>query len=80
MCNCLLPNVNTKYIFLKRKKNLVASPDIGLVHAHTKADGGYDNQHLPLHPLILGLCAISCLQTCSIKAEHKRFRTNLCVF
>lgn len=37
---------------------VIASPDIGLVYSHTKADGGYNNQDLALHPLILDLCAI----------------------
>lgn len=58
-----------------------ASPDIGLVYSHTKADGSYNNQDLPLHPLILDLCAISCLQTCSIKAEVERLSPkSFCVF
>lgn len=67
---------NKKRIWL----NLIASPDIGLVYSHPKADGGYDDQHLPLHPLILDLCAISCLQTYSVKAEVKHLSPNLFVF
>lgn len=49
--------------------NLTSLPDIGFVDSHTKADGGYYHQDLPLHPLILDLCAIPCPQTYSGKAE-----------
>lgn len=44
-------------------------PDIGFVYSHAKADGSYNHQDLPLHPLILDLCAIPCLQTYSGRAE-----------
>lgn len=50
---------------LKRKttdqqgRDFVPSPDVLLIHPHTKADGRHDNQHLPLHPLLLHLRAIS---------------------
>lgn len=56
-------NVNSVVNHKVIRQNLIASPDIGLVDSHTEADGGYNNQHLPLHPLILDLCAICCLQT-----------------
>lgn len=49
--------------------NLTSLPDIGFVYSHAKADGSYYHQHLPLHPLILDLRAIACLQTYSGKAE-----------
>jgi len=49
-----------------------ALPDISLIYSHAKADGSNNNQHLPLHPLSLHLCAVSCLQTCSHRSRTRK--------
>lgn len=46
-----------------------ASPDSRLVYSHSKTDGGYNNQDLPLHPFILDLCAIPGLQTFGVTSK-----------
>ena len=38
-------------------------PDISLVNSHSKADGGYNDWHLSIHPLLLDGCPLSRLQT-----------------
>lgn len=40
-----------------------ASPDSRLVYSHSKTDGGYNNQDLPLHPFILDIRAIPSLHS-----------------
>lgn len=50
-----------------------ASPDIGLIYSHAKADGSHNNQHFPLHPLILYPCPICCLQAYKSRAQTLNF-------
>ena len=48
-------------------------PNIRLVHAHTKADGGDNDRDLPIHPSLLYLIPLLALQTWHTHTQKKQY-------